>query len=169
MAQPRTRMGVERSAFRVAPVKGLPGARMAQDAGTTFPGAALGEPGPGEEACAAADEIRPVGGHGVENGGGGRLHRPVLTDRPSLLPEAARQASGVAIAAPRTLGRLGVESPEVSSAGFEGSPNASRPMVVCRGGGLHTYHRSGADAVNRAAHAWRSAASSIVIEDENNG
>ena len=104
---------------------------------------------PGEEAGDADDEIRPIGGHGLQPWVGGRLPLSGLTDRSLVVQEANRQAAGVAIAAPITrVGRRG-ESPEVSSAVVECGPHASSPMVVCRGGGLNKYQDAGSDGPQR--------------------
>jgi len=113
-------MRVDRIVLGVAPVHRLHVERVAQDEGHPFAGAEVGEPGPGEDAFDADDEILPVGGHGFQKWVGGRLPIPVLTDLSLVVQDAERHTSGVEIDATITLVWLGVESPEVSSSFVDG-------------------------------------------------
>jgi hypothetical protein len=92
---------------------------VAQDEGNTFPGAAVGEPVPGEDAFDADDEILPVGGNGLQKCFGCRLHIPGLKDLTILVQDAEIHAAGVEIDATLKLVLLGVESHEVSSSFFD--------------------------------------------------
>src|SRR5919106_6881417 len=94
---------------------------------------------PGEEACDADDDILAIGRNRLETRLGCCPHIPVEYDLSILVYNTARHRPGVQVDATVKLGRLGVESPEVSSSSEGCVPNASSPTVVCRGGGLKKY------------------------------
>ena len=97
------------------------------------------------------DEIIPIRGHGPEPRVWTGFHIPVYQNLAGLVQDTDGQRPGVQVDPTRRLMLLGVASPEVSSSSEGWVPNASSPTAVCRGGGLNTYHRAGADAAHSAA------------------
>jgi hypothetical protein len=84
--------------------------------------------------------------HDLKEGLGAGLDVLMHQDLPSLVEEANLHRPGVEIDPTVCCMLFGIESHEVSSSSFACYPSTSSPTVVCRGGGLNTYHRTGADA-----------------------
>jgi hypothetical protein len=138
-------LGVDRVVFGLAAVERLHLQRVPEDTGQLCLGAAVGEPGPGQETCDRADPILPIGGHGLEPRLRTGLQVAMPPDRAVLAKDTHVQAARRQIKAAIRFVRRGVESPEVSSSSLGCVPNASSPTAVCRGGGLNTYQPTAAD------------------------
>jgi hypothetical protein len=82
---------------------------------------------PGEEPLDRDHQAVTAGGNGLEKRFRSRFHMPVQHALPVLLQDAEVHGASVQIDAPIKLVRLGVKSPEVSSASLGCLPNASIP------------------------------------------
>ena len=122
-------MGVELVVCGLAPRDRRHVQGMAEDQRDAFVRTEVGQPVPRAQAFDCDDEPCSIGRHDVQTGLRGRLHRTVHEHLATLVEETDIHGTSMQIDATRTLVRLGVESPEVSSsvACVRCSPNASRP------------------------------------------
>jgi hypothetical protein len=106
---------VERIVFGLTAGERLHREGVAEATGQLCLGAAVGAPGPGQEAVASADPSLPRGGHGLEQRRRTGVHLVLEPARAVLVAATQVQAARLPINAALRLMVLGVEAPEVSS------------------------------------------------------